>query len=161
MEPNEKKMIFILILILIIVLTIFFITRNNKGKTADNISMEQGTQAQEKGSHSDMLSDGTRINNSEKIAETKYVDDIEISDIQLTEKDNVTELIANITNTSDKNEDGFLITITLFDDKQNEIGKFNDVFVHALKGKESSNLSTSGLFGNDYVDAYELTITKK
>ena len=49
----------------------------------------------------DVLEDGTKLNNSTKLAETKTFNGMEISQFQLTEKDNVSILLGTITNTSD------------------------------------------------------------
>lgn len=161
MKKKEKRMILVLIAILIVVIVIFVTTRDRKDSptnTAKGNSSISQTQAAE---NYEVLENGTKLNNSKKLNSTKTFDDIKVTDIQLKEKDNVTEILATITNTSSSDKDGYLADISLLDKEGNEIGKISDIYIQPLKAKESAQLSANGIFGNEYVNAYDLTITKK
>lgn len=158
---KKIKVLFILIIILTIALIIFFVKRNNNSNTNTEESSPDEIVEDVENIYSQPLSEDTMINNSEKISETRTIDGIELSSLQIIKKDNVTKLAAIATNTSDKDTEGFLVNITLLNVKGNEIGIMKDVYIQPIKAGESVQIGVSGMFGDEYVNAYDLTITKK
>ncbi|MFR0823171.1 MAG: FxLYD domain-containing protein [Clostridia bacterium] len=106
----------------------------------------------------DVLEDGTKLNNSTKLAETKTFNGMEISQFQLTEKDNVSILLGTITNTSDTVKGGYPITIQILDKADNEIITVGG-FIGELQPGQSTQLSISATF--DYANAYDFVIHQK
>ena len=155
MKKNEKIMI--IVLIAIAIAAIVFAVNFNKSK-------EEGTpQASEptnvvKEEFVEVLEDGTRLNTSEKLAETKTFDGMQITDLQLTENGNVSLLLGTVTNTSDTTKGGYPVNIKVLDKKGEEIITVA-AFLGELEPGESTQLSTSATF--DYANAYDFEITKK
>ena len=83
---------------------------------------------------------------------------MEISKIQLTEKDNVTLLLGTVTNVSDTTRGGYPVNVTVFDKEGNEITTVS-AFLGELEPGKSTQFSTNATF--DYANAYDFTITKK
>jgi len=152
MKTKEKKMILILGLITIIVV-IFAVITGNENKTN-----EENKQEEVKEEFVEKLEDGTRLNTSKKLHETKKIDGMEISNFQVTEKGNVTVLLGTIKNTSESKKGGYPVDITILDKQGNEI---IDVvgYIGELEPGQSEQLNVSASF--DYANAYDFTIEKK
>lgn len=151
MSRKEKRIIGILALITIIAIIVMVVIRNNnKNKEEQPVEPEE--------EFVEVLEDGTRLNKSDKLHETKTFDGMEISDFQLTENGNVTLLLGTITNTSSTNKGGYPVNITVVDKEGQEIITVA-AFLGELKPGENTQLSTSATF--DYANAYDFTITKR
>ena len=157
MKKNEKTIIGVLVAITIVVI-IVALTRNkdNKQEIAETKTEEQTTIAQEE--FVNILEDGTRLNTSAKLQETKQIEGLEISDLQLTEKENVTLLLGTITNTSDTTQGGYPIEIKVLDKNGNEITTVS-AYIGTLEPGKTTQLNTSKTF--DYANAYDINIAKK
>lgn len=158
MKKNEKLIIGVLVAITAVVI-IVAITRNNKDKqevATETKTQEQTTIAQEE--FVNILEDGTRLNTSEKLQETKIIEGLEISDLQLTQKDNVTLLLGTITNTSTTTQGGYPVEIKVIDKEGNEITTVS-AYIGTVEPGKTTQLNTSATF--DYANAYDLNIAKK
>ena len=154
MKKQEKRMILILLIILVIVVIIFFATRGEKQEnisenTEDNTVVEEFVQ---------VLDDGTKLNTSTKLNETKTVDGLEIGNIQLTNQNDQTVLLADVTNNSGKATDVILIDIILLDKQGNELGIVGGI-ISPLAIGETTQLNTSMMI--DYANAYDFKIVIK
>lgn len=152
MSKKEKMTIGILILITIAIIIILMVVRRND----NNTSKEENVVPKEE--FVEVLEDGTRLNTSDKLHETKTFDGMEISNFQLTENGNVTLLLGTITNNSSTEKGGYPVNITVLDKSGNEIITVA-AYIGELKPGESTKLSTSATF--DYANAYDFTITKR
>lgn len=155
MGKSEKRMIVILAIITIAIIIVALIVRNNK-KGANKVAEGAGSQPSEE--YVSVLDDGTRLNTSDKLHETKTVDGMEITNFQLTEKDNVTLLLGTVTNTSDTVKGGYPVDVKIVDKEGNEIITIV-AFIGSLEPGESTQFNTSATF--DYANAYDFSITKK
>lgn len=155
MKKKEKIMIGILVAITIVVIIIAIIM-NNKSKKQNKVE-ENGTPAQEE-TFVEVLEDGTKLNNSSKLHETKQIDGMELTSIQLTEKNNVTLLLGTITNTSNTTKGGYPVNVKIVDKQGNEKVTI-EAFIEKLEPGESSQFSTNATL--NYADAYDFMITKK
>lgn len=153
MKINEKRTIAILVAITIIVIVIAIVISNNGKKngekTAENTKQEGMTQ---------LLEDGTILNNSDKLHETKKIEGMEISNIQLTENETETLLIGTITNTSTTEQGGYVTLIKMIDEQGNEITTM-EAYLGKLKPEKSMKFSTSAKF--DSYKVYDFIINKK
>lgn len=104
----------------------------------------------------EILEDGTKVNTSNKLKETKTYEGLEISNIKLTEKDNVTLLLGTVTNKTNTKQGGKTINIKMIDKKGNEIITIV-AFVGEIKEGESTKLNVSTTF--NFVNAYDLSIS--
>ena len=156
MKKKEKRLILILVIITIIAI-IIMVTNKNKKQEDSNQTVEQNTtQTEEK--YVDVLDDGTKLNKSSKLQEVKKIDGMEISDFQITQKDNVTVLLGTITNKTNQTKGDYPISIKILDDQGNEITTVGG-YIGKLDAGESTQLNCSATF--DYANAYDFEITKK
>src|SRR5574344_1755699 len=93
--------IIIIVLIIVVIIVTVKVSKKGNNKVANN---EQQVIAATNEEFVQSLEDGTKLNNSSKMSETKTIDGMEISDIQVTEKDGVTLLLANVTNKSNSDK---------------------------------------------------------
>lgn len=151
MKDKEKRMIAILVAITIIVIIIAIFMNKNKSKE------ETRSEVVEENSMV-VIEDGTRVNESKKMKENKKFEGMEISNIQLTETDGETLLIATVTNTSQIKQGGYPVKIKMVDEKGNEI-RTMDAYIGELQPGKSMKISTSETF--DSTNVYDFMITKE
>lgn len=155
MKRNEKIAIGILVLITVIVIILFVVFSKNGGEKNTDVNLQNSnTQTEE---FVNVASDGTKVNTSDKLHETKTFDGMEISDLQLTENGNVTVLLGTITNNSTEVKGGYPISITILDKNGNELTVVA-AYIGELQPGESTQLNTSATF--DYANAYDFEISK-
>ena len=151
MKPKEKRMILILLVILIIAIIIFAVNKNKKDEnTAEgNNVVEEFVQ---------VLEDGTRLNTSTKLNEMKKFEGLEFGNIQLTNLNGQSVLLADVKNTTSAETGLMLVNVTLIDKNGNELGTVGGI-ISPLKPGESKQFNTSMTI--DYANAYDFKITKK
>lgn len=155
MENKKRNIIIgIVILIIIVILIAVFGNKNNKNKQNEN----EQTDNQVTEEFVNVLDDGTRLNTSNKLKETKTIDGMEISNFQLTAKDNVTILLGTITNKSDAVKGDYPVNIKILDKQGNEIITVGG-YIGELQPGATTQLNCSATF--DYANAYDFEITKK
>ena len=156
MKKSEKRMILTIVVVAVIIVVGLLIWRNNanKGNEPQNNVGEQ--QVAEK--YVDVLEDGTKLNKSNKLKETKKVDELEISGIQLTNQNGLSVILGTVKNTSSRDLGLTVIEITLYDDKNNVLEKVEG-FVSPVKagGSVQLNMGVSA----DYANAYDFSVVKK
>ena len=161
MKKNEKIVILVLVIILVAVI-IFSVVKNNSSSDTEETGTSSSTESSETelesaGDYSVVLEDGTKLNTSTKLNEDKTLEGLELTDIQLTESEGVTQILATMTNTSDEVQGGYIATLTLLDAEGNTLAVLSP-YIPEIEPSESSTLNTSVTF--DYSDAYDFTITK-
>ena len=151
MKPKEKRMILILLVILVIAIIIFAVNKNKKDEnTAEgNNVVEEFVQ---------VLEDGTRLNTSTKLNEMKKFEGLEFGNIQLTNLNGQSVLLADVKNTTSAETGLMLVNVTLIDKNGNELGTVGGI-ISPLKPGESKQFNTSMTI--DYANAYDFKITKK
>ena len=157
MKPNEKKIILILIIIIVIVIGVVFVTTRGKGKeeTENRNNMSQETTEEEM---TTTLEDGTKINTSLELSNEKKFEGLTIKNIQLTNKDNKTELIADIGNTSNSNKEAMLVDVVLLDKEGKEIGRIGGR-ISPIRVGQTMQFSTSSM--KDYSSVYDFKFELK
>ncbi len=155
MKSNEKKGLIILILVAIIIIAIiFFVTRGKKenkntNNTTNNVPAEEFVQ---------VLEDGTKLNTSTKLNQMKKFNGLEFGNIQFTNKDGQSVLLADVKNTSGKSTELQLVDIILIDKDGKEIVKVSGI-IAPLQDGESTQFNTSTTL--DYSNAYDFEIKAK
>ena len=157
MKSNEKLMIAILVLITLS-LVIFAVNRNKKNDVVGDSTTGGGTNLIVEEEFVQTADDGTKVNVSEKLAEKKVVNNIEFTDIQLTENNGETLLIATVTNTGSTKSEMFAVNITLLDENGGEIKTIPGLVAPLEVGATSQFSSSTTL---DYANAYDFKITAK
>lgn len=156
MKSSEKKLIIILLVILVIVAIIFFIARRGKNGEENTVQNTQNNTVVEE--FVQVLEDGTKLNTSTKLSETKKVNGLEIGNIQLTNSNGQTVLLADVTNNSGAATDLTLLDIILLDKAGNELGKVGGI-ISPLEVGGKTQLNASMMM--DYSNAYDFKIIIK
>lgn len=151
MKPEEKRNIFILIVIVVIVIVILAIIKGKKPKNNnEDVAYYDKEQTVVK------LESGTKLNISEKLAEKKYFLDFEVSNIQLTEKDEKTKLVADVKNTSANRTEITSVQITFYNKEGEELTTVKDALIANIEPGEKTKLNISTT--SNCVDAYDFSI---
>ena len=154
MTNKEKKGIIILIAVATILILIMVLTKGKKEEPA-NANVQNDTNVEE---YVELLDDGTKLNISEKLKETKIVEGLEVGDFQLTEQGNVSLLLGTLTNKTSARQGGFLADIKVIDKQGNEITSMKEVFIPPVESGQSAPLEISMTL--DYANAYDIVITR-
>lgn len=113
MRKSEKRLILIVVLIAVVLIGILAVVRNVVNKPSE----EQGEQQPEE-KYVEVSEIGERINNSEKIKETKYVDDLEVTNIEISQKDGISILKATVKNNTSEEKGDYPVTINILDERR-------------------------------------------
>lgn len=155
MKKNKKRtairLLLILILLVIIALgVIYFFVRPKQEKEPEvyqNVVVEEYVQ---------VLADGTKINTSEKLKETKKVNGLQFSNIELTNKNGQTVLLADVKNKNAEATELVVVNIILVDKDGNTITEVGGI-VKGLNPGESTQFNTGTSF--DYTNSYDFKVT--
>ena len=170
MKKKEKRMIIGLIIVAVVIIVAIVVFKNTKkGNSGTGIAQNNGTtvsdatgeKPEEKPEEKPVeeyvqnFDDGTKLNVSTKLNETKTVDGYEVSNIQLTNKDGITVILADVTNKTGKDQPEKPLVVKLFDKEGNELVKL-DGMIEALKDGATAQLNMG--VTADYANAYDFTI---
>jgi hypothetical protein len=156
MKKGEKKFLGLLILVGIVIIAITLMVVSNKKNKENQIAKGEQNQVVEE--FVNVLPDGTKLNNSTKLAETKRVGELEISNFQLTERGNQTVLLGTIKNNTNKTQGGYPATVKIMDKAGNQIVELGAYINEVAPGEEQQFNVSSTL---DYANAYDIIIAKK
>ena len=153
MKKQEKGMLLILVIVSALIITIiWFATRNkennNVGGTTENV---------EQGEFTKVEADGTIVNTSEKLKQTKENLGFSITNINFVKKGNETILTARVTNNTGEAQGDFLGQIVLLDKRGNEIGRIPTMITETQNG-EAIDIETS--ITESYANAYDFRLEK-
>lgn len=156
MKKSERRMILLLIIIAIVIIVVLVKIRN-KNVSSENNPSEIDTEIAT-GEFTEVLDDGTLLNTSDKLTETKtfYNDAYEISNIQITEQDGQSLILADVTNVSGTAIDTKVVKITFLDKAGKEIVTIDGI-VGAIEPGETVQLNSAAAV--DFVNAYDISIT--
>ena len=151
MKSNEKRMIIIssVIVVIIIIGIVLILINKPKNEQKEDTNTEK---------YVEILQDGTKLNKSERLNKTRKLDELEIKDIQLTNKNGVSVLLATVTNLGNKDLEITEVKVRLYDENYNIMEEINGVISQTKPG-ESVQLNVA--ISEDYANAYDLTIEKK
>lgn len=155
MKKKEKRGLLILILVAIAIITTLAIITNRKGKEVNSDSTEENKVVEE---FVQVLEDGTKLNTSTKLSETKTVDGLKIGNIQLTMQKGQSVLLADAENNTGKDIDIMLLDIILLDKNGNELTTIAGI-IGNLKAGEKQQLNSS--VTSDYANAYDFRVVIK
>ena len=159
MAKRKKKqgirivdIVLIIIIAIVIIIVAKKIISNKKAKENNQI---QNTETEQ---YVTVLDDGTKLNNSSKITENKKLQGLEITNTQITYNDGVTNLLANVKNTTKSNIDMQEVTIVLLDKHGKELYQMPGI-IEAVKAGETVQFNSS--ITADFANAYDFKIIKK
>lgn len=153
LTKKDKKKIAIIagiitvVIIAIIGITIAIINNNEKNK---NIDPET--------EFVEIDAEGNKRNISKKLKETKTFGNMEMNNIELTAKKNVSLLKANFTNKGEETEKEKIVTVEILNKKKEVISSF-DTVINKMNPGETIKFSMN--ITEDISNAYDLTIKEK
>lgn len=143
MNQKQKKAIIIVVaLVVVIAIVAIVIVFSSKGKE-EYVKVEE---------------DGTRVNTSEKLAQTKTCNGLEFSNIKFTNSSGVTNLYADVKNITENDMSAQTVNINVLDKDGNVITTLYGN-VAAIKAGETTTLSAA-IVAN-YTNAYDIEIVQK
>ena len=161
MKKSEKRMVLILVIIAIIAIVVFVIVRRgDESGTQQNArgQISQGGQTSGTNQDSDLvekLQDGTKLNISDKLSETKTFGNYEVSNIQLTEKNGESLILADVKNIGSAKMEMKFADVKLVDKEGNEITTLQAVIGEVEPGA-TVQLQVSAT--TDFSNAYDFSI---
>ena len=148
MSKKEKRGLLILILVVAVLVTMMLISINSKKKT----NIATGGNVENEENYVQVLEDGTKLNISEKMKEKKTIEGLEI-----TENNNMTQILGTVTNTLSVKQEGFIANISILNSRGEEITKMQ-AYIGPLEPGASQQLNAMSVF--DYTNAYDYKITR-
>ena len=156
MSSDEKRWVILLIAVLIIggIILGAFIKSGNKDNKNTNLSQQNNNN---KGTIIE-LDDGTRINTDKQLTGTKKYNDLEISNIRLTEKDGITRFIADVKNIGNTKHEEEIVQLILISKDGNELAELNPI-IGEIKPGETIKIDAS--ITADIINAKDIKIEEK
>ena len=125
MNSNEKRWIILLVAVVIIAIIFFVVITNinNGDEGQNNVTQQQSVQGGNNEQFTTELDDGTKVNTSETFTQTKTYNNLEISNIQFTEKDGQSTFLADVKNNGTTTHEPEIVNITLLDENGNTVAE--------------------------------------
>ena len=158
-KRNRKNNLikFILIIIVLIIISIIIALVLNRNKDKEQINNNNETNTLEEESYIEEIEDGVKINKSSKLNEVKEINGLLITNIQLTTKDGMTTLLADVQNNSGVKTDVKTLQITLLNKDGSELTTVTGI-VNGLEIGETTQLNIA--MTSDYVNAYDFSVSE-
>lgn len=144
MKAKEKRLIFVLLLLLVIIVVVKVKNGEKSEVSNDN--------------YITILADGTKVNTNEDLKQTKMFGDLEFTDIQLTNKDGQTILLANVKNTGNLATEMKLVSVIMLAANGEKIVTVDGI-IPPLEVGETTQFNINMM--QDYTEAYDFQIIEK
>jgi len=171
MKEQDKKFWLIVGVIAIILIVVIIVLARGKEKTPDSQDKQQNNNSVAQQNNTvgsventvienfvQVQNDGTKVNQSEELKKIKTVDGLEISNIQLTEKGNLSVLIADVKNNTDTVKGDFGVSITLLDKDGKDMITIAG-YIDKVEAGKTVKMETSAT--TQLTNAYDFKIVKK
>lgn len=159
MRKNKKIITTLIVIVVVLVGVILVLEKLYSNK---NFKENQYENKQEENSitekYVEELEDGTKLNISNKLNETKMLEGLKISNIQLTYKNGMSIIIADVENTTNGDIGLTPINLKLYDEQGNILETL-DGLISEVKSGEKTQLNIG--ISSDYANAYDISIEKK
>ena len=157
MKAKELMVVLTIIIILLIVIIV-----GASGKKESKVDLEQKPEVGEIEENKaeefvEVKIDGTKVNTSNELSKTKTIEGLEISNIRLTENGNVSQLIADVKNPTNKTLGDFAVNIIIIDKTGKELAKIGG-YIDKVEAGETVQLNSSVTV--DVANAYDFKISK-
>lgn len=172
MQISLKKVLVLLFALIVAIVVIIIVTNKKINNNLNTVSKEKSEKIgneQIENKQTDnyeidekinyqTLEDNTKINNSSEFNKDIEYNGLKLTNIQFTENNGVTVLLADVENISGKDISDFTdIDISFYNENNKRIGATEGLII-PLKANEKTQLNTSLSF--NYVNAYTLKITE-
>lgn len=153
-KKNNKKIIIILVIAVILIIAVLAIYLINKKDSSDENSNTQN----EVESYVEEVEDGVKLNTSTAMNTSKTLGNLLITNIQLTNRSGMTNLLAEVVNNSEETTPLKTVEITLLSYDGEELAKLTGV-INSLEPGESTQLNIATT--SNYITAYDFRIEEK
>ncbi len=133
MNSNEKR--WILLLIAVVTLAIVLIVVLIKGNNNEDVGQAKEEEQVNEEKYTTELADGTKLNTSEEFNTTKTYGNLSISNIQFTEKNGMSVLLADVTNKGSTKHELEVVKITILGENGEEITQINPIIEEIEPGE--------------------------
>ena len=154
MNKSERKQVMIMIGVMLAIVIILLIVKSTKGDEQENQPIQNTVQNE---AYVERQEDGTSLNVSDKLKETKKLGDLEFSNIRLTSKNGESYLTATVKNTSSVKTGDEFITITVLDENGNTLTSVY-AYLGTIDAGQETTLSTKT--SSDFANAYDFTVSR-
>jgi len=158
MKGKEIMIVSGIIIVLLLVIIIGATANKNNDTPVSPQVGEIGQNAQNGGEFSEVTLDGTKVNTSDALSKTKKVDGLEISNIKLVEKNNVSQILADVKNPTSGTKGDFAVSIIVLDKSGKEIANIGG-YIDKVNAGETVQLNASATV--DFANAYDFKVEKK
>ena len=153
-KKNNKKIIIILVIAMILIIAVVAIYLINKRSSLG----EKESVQNEVQSYVQEVEDGVKLNTSTAMNTSKTLGNLLITNIQLTNRSGMTNLLAEVVNNSDETTPLKTVEITLLSYDGEELAKLTGV-INSLEPGESTELNIATT--SNYITAYDFKIEEK
>ena len=155
-KRNRSILAIILIVLFIIIAILVFTNILKKDNTIENKTQNETNTTTE--SYVEELGDGIVLNKSRALNETKEIGGFVVSNIQLTTKDGMTTLLADVKNNTGTKTSLKTAEITLLDNNNEELVTVKGI-INEMEAGGTSKLNIS--MTSNYVNAYDFKVEIK
>ena len=166
-KTNKTSKLVIILILIIAIIVLLFVAKNKKidnsnsseNTTQSDTSMQENQVTEEKQENQEFVkeeADGSKVNTSSKLKETKNLDGLKITNISLKETGGITTLLANVENTTGGPTTGKTIKIQLLDKEGNKITELTGI-IDPMEAGEKNQLNVS--VTTDVSNAYDFIVT--
>lgn len=153
-KNNNKKIIIILVIAVILIIAVVAIYLiNKKGSSDENENTQNEVE-----SYVEEVKDGVKLNTSTAMNTSKTLGNLLITNIQLTNRSGMTNLLAEVVNNSEEATPLKTVEITLLSYDGEELVKLTGV-INSLEPGESTELNIATT--SNYITAYDFRIEEK
>ena len=159
MKAKELMIVLLIIIVLLIVIIVAVNANKNKGNEENTQTPAIGVVEENKVEEFvEVQEDGSKVNTSEELKKTKTIDGLEISNIRLVENNNVSQVVAEVKNPTNKTLGDFPVDIIVKDEEGKEITTIG-AYIDKVNPGETVELNASAT--SDFANAYDFEIVKE
>ena len=158
MKVKQIMIVLFIIIALLLVIIVGMSVKNKKegqNPQGPTVGMVEENKIEE---FVEVQEDGSKVNTSKELSKTKKIDGLEISNIRLVEKNNVSQVVADVKNPTNKTLGDFPIDIIAIDKNGNEIVRIGG-YVDRVSAGETVQLNASATV--DFANAYDFKVEKE
>ena len=135
MSRNEKRWIILLVAVVAIAIVLIIGLNSNKGENSGETGQAQSEEEVNEEMYVAELSDGTKLNTSEEFNNAKTYGNLTISNIQYTERNGQTVLLADVTNNGSTRHEIEIVKITILGENNEVITEIKPVIDNIEPGE--------------------------
>ena len=150
MNKSERKQAMIMIGVMLAIVIILLGVKTLKKDKQGNVETKNEA-------YVETQEDGTKLNISSKLKETKKLGDLEFSNIRLTSKNGESYLTATVKNTSSVKAGDEFTTITVLDEDGNTLTRV-DAYLGTIAAGQETTLSSKT--SCDFANAYDFNVSR-